>query len=144
MSESSSDTYEKEVEEECEGFFELPRSTMYRLLKRLVKVGLVEVYRGVDYRTRYYKLSELGKRVLEKVLSMIREFLRDKLMSAEELGLGSYRGFRGLRLEDFNKLVSKTIGVEPSLVAKLLNAKIVNHRYDKYVLIDYRPQRVRA
>jgi len=48
---------EKEVEEDRLVPQPLPASTLYRLLARLRRAGLVEEYRGLDARRRYYRLT---------------------------------------------------------------------------------------
>jgi DNA-binding transcriptional ArsR family regulator len=65
----------REVEEERYEPRRLPESSLYRLLYRLRRAGLVEVYRGLDARRRYYRLTSLGG----EVYTRIREHLTGTL-----------------------------------------------------------------
>ncbi len=126
----------------------LPQSTMYRLLKKLVSVGLAEAYKGIDYRKRYYKLTELGDKVLNKVLATIKESLKnhmDKVSDYYKAGLEEYEGYRVLEEKQFNKVVTKLFGVKPSLIIKLLNAVRKEAGYgERFILIDYGERKKRG
>jgi len=122
----------------------LPQSTMYRLLKKLVNTGLAEVYRGIDFRKRYYKLTELGKKVLNKVLEVIKETLKDYMdkidyeYTKQYEVLSKYKGYRVLTESEFKNVVAKLFSVNPSLIIKLLNAIKERKSYsENFILIDY-------
>jgi len=105
------DDVEKEVLEEQWSYYPLPQSTAYRILKRLRELGLVEAYRGLDYRKRYYKLTELGRNVAEK----LKELLIEKLKTVARIENGKY-------LVTENK-IEETIRLEASLVAEALGLR---------------------
>ena len=105
------DYVEKEVLEEQWSYYPLPQSTAYRVLKRLRELGLVEAYRGLDYRKRYYKLTELGRNVAEK----LKELLIEKLKTVARIENGKY-------LVTENK-IEETIRLEASLVAEALGLR---------------------
>lgn len=67
---------EREVEEERLVPSPIPASTLYRLLSRLKRAGLVEEYRGLDARRRYYRLTPLGRKVYEKARAHLEASLR--------------------------------------------------------------------
>jgi len=129
---------------------DLPQSTMYRLLKKLVNTGLAEVYRGIDFRKRYYKLTELGKKVLDKVLGTIKETLKDRMDKVSEYAeryknLRKYEGYRVLTDSEFNNVVIKLFGVKPILIIKLLNAVRERKDYsENFILIDYGEKKGRS
>ena len=117
---------EKEVEEERWDYYRLPPSTAYRVLKRLRELGLVEAYRGVDYRKRYYKLTELGRKVADK----LREILQDYLKRNAERKEGKHV----LEEHRIEKL-AKRIGVEPSLLVRSLGLRKVEVGYSEYYAV---------
>ena len=131
--------YEEVVKEEWR-VKRLPKSTMYRILKRLKDLGLVEVYKGLDYRKRYYRLTDLGRKVLEKIVETIKETLRDDLKPSKELDLEEYKGYRGLSEEKFKELVYEKIRLPFRDVMKALNARRVKGSYYTYYLVDYTPK----
>ena len=89
----------------------MPQSTAYRILKRLKELGLVEAYKGLDYRKRYYKLTELGRNVAEK----LKELLIEKLKTVARIENGKY-------LVTESK-IEETIRLEASLVAEALGLR---------------------
>jgi DNA-binding PadR family transcriptional regulator len=122
------DYVEREVEEEREGYYPLPQSTAYRVLKRLRELGLVEAYRGVDFRKRYYKLTDLGVKVAEKLKEMILEKLREK---AEK----SHRTGKLIVSRSKVEESAEAIGVEPRVLIEALGLKRSKEDYgEPYVL----------
>lgn len=59
----------------------LPQSAVYRLIKRLVEVGLTEFYGGIDHRKKIYDLTNLGKSVGSKVVGMVKAALKSKVFT---------------------------------------------------------------
>jgi len=55
----------KDVERESDGEVRLEIGSLYRLLGRLLDVGLIEETGGDDGRRRYYQLSRSGRRALK-------------------------------------------------------------------------------
>ena len=98
----------------------IPQSTAYRLLKRLIEAELVEACRGIDRRKRYYKLTELGEKVLDKVVEVIKSALKQRL--------------RGKKLEarEFVNSVEETLRVPFELVAPYIKIKTIEGSYGKY------------
>ena len=125
------DYVEKEVLEEREGYHRLPQSTAYRVLKRLRELGLVKVYRGLDYRKRYYKLTELGQRVAEKLRGMILE----KLKHIAEKKDGKHV-IRPSRLEE----LAREMGVEQDLLVEALGLVRVEVGYSEYYALPKKSQ----
>jgi len=84
----------KEIESKSAGKYKLKQPTLYSVLKRLEKQGLIESYLGEPDdtgggRRRYYKLTEDGKNFLDKEKSEY-EFSRtllDKLVSDQKFDL---------------------------------------------------------
>ena len=99
-----------------EGRYRLPESTARRLLKRLVEIGLIEVYRGIDRRRRYYKLTATGESVARKLVSLVVDRLRRHAIR------GSSR-----MLLDVEKLREEAyrLGVSPRLLVEVLGLKRV-------------------
>ena len=96
----------------------LPTSTVYRILRKFVDTSLVRVYKGVDRRKKYYKLTEKGEKVLEKILQIIVDTLRKEGEKDEKR-----RGYRKLYYITFQKEVAKRFKVRPSLVMTLIGAE---------------------
>ncbi len=112
----------------------LPQTTMYRLLKRLVDVGLVEVRRGIDYRKKYYRLTDLGREVLGKVKGLIKQAMRDLYVSPSSLGISSkYKAVSVGRFKDF---VKNQLGLDPSDVALILGASKFEKGYSEYYVFQ--------
>ncbi len=68
----------------------LNSTTLSKFFKRLQDLGLVEKLKGIDYRNRYYKLTERGERVLaivkEKLKDALLELLRKEKIEVEKEG----------------------------------------------------------
>ncbi len=96
--------------------YRLPESTARRLLKRLVEIGLIEVYRGIDKRRRYYRLTATGESVIRKLTSLVVDRLRRYAI----------RGSSGTLL-DIEKLREEAyrLGVSPRLLVEVLGLKKV-------------------
>ena len=125
---------EGEYCEEESGKFKIkaiPRSTKYRLLKRLAEMGYLEQLQGVDKRYRYYKLSQLGIEYKQLILKRLLEKLR-KLQGSSFL-LGTLE----IPWSSFQQL-SCSYGIPPKLLLKLLNAKIEQRLSNKVVVIEKR------
>lgn len=70
----------KEVEEKTEGRVRLSSGTLYGIVKRLLKDGLIRETRlpasqQVDLRRRYYELTDLGKEVARAEAKRLRHVL---------------------------------------------------------------------
>ncbi len=123
------DDVEKEVLEEQWSYYPLPQSTAYRILKRLRELGLVEAYRGLDYRKRYYKLTELGHRVANKLKEMLLELLR---RSAEKKS--DKLVIEASKLEE----LAKNIGIETGLLIEALGLRRAKNYYGAYYALPSR------
>ena len=120
---------EREVEETAEGYFPLPPSTAYRVLKRLRELGLVESYRGIDYRKRYYKLTEQGVKVAEKLKELILDRLRGRA-NREDGKLV----IRDRILEE----EAEKMGPEPQLLVEALGLKRIERGYSAHYILPSR------
>jgi len=98
----------------------IPQSTAYRLLKRLVEAELVEACRGIDRRKRYYKLTKLGEKVLDKVVEVIKSTLKQRLRDKK------------LEAREFVNSVEETLRVPFELVAPYIKIKTIEGSYEKY------------
>jgi len=123
-----------------------PRSTMYRVLKRLKELGLIEVYKALDYRKKYYRLTDLGKQVLEKVIKTIKESLKSELEPAKNIRYmpEEYEGYRGLGEYSFKELIYKKLGLPLNDIIAALNVEKVKVRSDTYYLIKYEKEERRS
>lgn len=70
----------KEIEERSAGRLRLEPGNLYRYLRRLVDQGWVEpaarkAADGTDERRRYYRVTELGRRVLAAEAARMRELV---------------------------------------------------------------------
>jgi len=106
----------------------IPRSTKYRLLKRLTEMGYLEQLQGVDKRYRYYRLSQLGIEYKQLILKRLLEKLR-KLQGSSFL-LGTLE----VPLHQFQQL-SCSYGIPPKLLLKLLKARVEQRLSNKVVVI---------
>lgn len=75
--------------------YEIKQPTLYNILKRLEKKGLIESYDGEESmgaKRRYYKLSEEGRQYLEDYKNewVYTRTLLDNLISEEEIDLADY------------------------------------------------------
>jgi DNA-binding MarR family transcriptional regulator len=116
----------------------IPRSTKYRLLRRLAEMGYLEFVEGVDKRYRYYKLSSRGKAYKERLLkSIFRELLEASNLSPYErqlLELTKLSKQIEVPLRDF-KRISCSYGIPPKLLLEALNARVAEKLGNKVVVI---------
>ncbi|BAC89143.1 PadR family transcriptional regulator [Gloeobacter violaceus] len=85
----------REVEQRSEGKAHLGLGTLYSTIKRLLAAGLVEQSQWRpdpaldDERRRYYRLSELGRRVAvaeaERLVELVADARSKKLLAAPEV-----------------------------------------------------------
>ena len=94
---------------------DIPQSTMYRLLRKLRDVGLVNQYKGIDFRKRYYKLTPLGLKVHDKIKEIIIEDVKRR---AKETRDGYYR-IEHDQLKD----ISDKLGIPMGFIIQWLNAE---------------------
>jgi len=117
---------EREVEEIVEGYFPLPQSTAYRVLKRLRELGLVEAYRGIDRRKRYYRLTGQGVKVAEK----LKELILDRIRSRANREGGE------LAVEDHVlEEEAKKMGLRPQLLVKALGLMRMERNRNVYYIL---------
>jgi len=109
----------------------LPRSTISRILGKLIDYGLVEAYRGIDGRCIYYKLSGEG----EKVVREIRDIILKKLSKCirEETIQGGLRSYKVLDPKCAMETLKK-INSELKVITALLSIAGVTRRGDKLVI----------
>jgi len=101
----------------------MPSSTAYKVIKRLLEVGLVEYSRGIDYRKKIYMLSSLG----HSVASIVIRTLRRRIV--RELG-------DEVRYEAFSTFVARELGLDPELVIDVIDASKYKGGYgETYVAI---------
>jgi len=101
----------------------MPSSTAYKVIKRLLEVGLIEYYKGIDYRKKIYMLSSLGRSVASIVAKTLRRYI------VRELG-------DEVKYEAFSTFVARELGLDPELVIDVINASKYEGRYgEAYVAI---------
>ena len=113
---------EKEVEEERLVPQPLPASTLYRLLARLRRAGLVEEYRGLDARRRYYRLTPLGRQVYEHARRHILAVLR-KAAKEDALPWNKFEA------------IAQELGQPPEQLAQQLGIKAAKNYGEKHAIL---------
>ena len=111
---------EREVEEERWEPRPIPQSTLYRLLGRLKRAGLVEEYRGLDARRRYYRLTGLGHQVYERVRAHILRALEAR---ANE-GVVAW--------QDYEE-IARGLGQPPEKLASILGLRVTKTYGERHV-----------
>ncbi len=116
----------------------IPRSTKYRLLKRLTEMDYLELVESVDKRHRYYKLSSKGEAFKERVLkSILKELLEASSLSPYErqlLELTKLSKQIEVPLKEF-KRISCSYGIPPKLLFEALDTRVVERLGNKVVAI---------
>ncbi len=113
---------EREVEEERLVPSPIPASTLYRLLSRLKRAGLVEEYRGLDARRRYYRLTPLGSKIYEKARAHLEASLRKASRDNQ------------LAWEKFVQ-ICQSLGLDPSQLILALDLRVTEDYGKKQVHI---------
>ncbi len=113
---------EKEVEEDRLVPRPLPASTLYRLLARLRRAGLVEEYRGLDARRRYYRLTPLGRQVYEHARRHILAVLR-KAAKEDALPWNKFEA------------IAQELGQPPEQLAQQLGIKAAKSYGEKHAIL---------
>ena len=116
----------------------IPRSTKYRLLKRLAEMGYLEQLEGVDKRYRYYKLSSKGEAFKGRLLkSILKELLEASNLSPYErqlLELTKLSKQIEVPFRDF-KRISCSYGIPPKLLLETLDTRVAEKLGNKVVVI---------
>ena len=103
----------------------IPKSTKYRLLKRLAEMGYLKTLEGVDRRYRFYKLSESGELIKRRLIKRMLKDMPSELPFTLKVPLAEF------------KRVSCSYGIPPKLLLKELGAKITKDILgNEYVVVS--------
>jgi len=112
----------------------VPRSTAYRILKRLRELGLIEVHVAIDKRKKYYALTDLGKLVADRVMKLIKKKLKPHL---ERIRDRENERYYGLPLRDFSVLIMREFNIDPLIFIEAFNVIKVKRPLETYLALKY-------